>query len=98
MCGPVDTEGYSFKGLASVIVSDGPSCFSGKILGMIDFSVTNFQSCSPLSRTNISLCRLPLILKMSDQFHLPLSVEAFSQYQQLETIVADTILHDGNDT
>lgn len=39
-----------------------------------------------------------LDMDMSDLFHLPLSTQAYSQFQQLVIIMADTILQEGNDT
>ena len=88
----------SFKGLASVIVSDGSSC-----LFWLDIWNNNLMSSifpelfSFAWAQNISVQSFISTNNRSDLFHLPLSAQAFDQFQQLENFLKDFQLQNGND-
>lgn len=89
----------SFKGMASVMVSDGSSCFfwldtwNGRLLSLQFPELFSFVKNSRLSVQSVFDEE-----DLSDLFHLPLSEEAFIQYQQLSSIMDDIDLQHGDDT
>jgi hypothetical protein len=62
-------------------------CFSGQISGMTCSLSKNSQDYSYAKNKNISLAMFILNNRIEDQFHLPLSVQAFQEYQQLQQIL-----------
>jgi len=92
----------SFKGMASAIIKDGSTCFfwtdvwNGRLLSSQYPELYSFAKDHKLSVQ--SFITLVHLTNLSDLFHLPLSSQAYSQFQQPETIIADTVLQEGNDT
>ena len=87
-----------FKGMASVSVADGASCllwndcWMGQPLRLTFAELFSFAK-KPL----LSLQCAASVTNTSSLFNLPLSTEAFAQFQQIEIIVQNLQLSDGVD-
>ena len=88
-----------FKGMASVSVADGSSCllwndcWMGQPLRLTFAELFSFAK-KPL----LSLQCAASVTSTSSLFSLPLSTEAFAQFQQIEIILQNLQLSDGVDT
>lgn len=89
----------AFKGMASAQVTDGSTCqfwvdiWNGRLLSslypeLFSFAKDRFISVSSFINS----------VDFSDLFHLPLSSQAFAQYQILVTLVEATQLQEGKDS
>jgi hypothetical protein len=62
--------------------------FSGLIFGMATFWNPNFQGFTPLPETSTSLSQFFLSNNtLQSQFHLPLSEQAFQEFQSLQGLI-----------
>jgi hypothetical protein len=88
-----------FKGMASVLVKDGASClfwddcWQGPPLKLAYLELYSF-----VKKSSISLKRVTVVNDVSSLFSLPLSVQAYGQFQQVQVILQDLQHLDGMDT
>lgn len=88
----------SFKGLASVIVSDGSTCLFWKDIWNNNLMSSIFPELFSFARAHhISVQSFISTNDRSELFHLPLSTQAFDQFQQLDSFLDEFHLQDGND-
>lgn len=88
-----------FKGIALVLVKDGASClfwddcWQGPPLKLAYPELYSF-----VKKSSISLKRVTVVNDVSSLFSLPLSVQAYGQFQQVQVILQDLQHLDGMDT
>lgn len=87
-----------FKGMAVATISDGSSClfwtdlWNGRL-----FSAQYLELFSFANDAAISVQFILSSEDLADSFHLPLSSQAYSQFQQLLLLVDDTTIQEGKD-
>jgi hypothetical protein len=62
--------------------------------GMTFCCSINFQGYTHAKNKNISVAQFLINNRIEDQFHLPLSIQAFQEYQQLQQIIQDLQVSD----
>ena len=88
-----------FKGMASVPVADGSSCllwddcWQGQPLKLTFPEIYSF-----VKKPDISLKAAVAVTAASSLFNLPLTVEAFDQFQQIEHLLQNLQMVNGADT
>ena len=87
----------SFKGMALVVIRNGQSCFfledlwGGRVLKL------DFPELFSFARNKLLTLGIAKNLKSQQLFHLPLSVEAFQQYNLLRNILDSLDLSEDHD-
>jgi hypothetical protein len=88
----------SFKGMASVTISDGSSCFFWSDVWNDRLLCQQFPKFLSFAKDKfVSVQNYMVAEDMSDHFYLPLSVEAYDQYTQLAILLESIHLHTGSD-
>jgi hypothetical protein len=77
----------STEELQSAQLGMGQLCSFGLTFGMITFLKTNSQGFSFAKNKLISVAKFLATEQLGDLFHLPLSNEAWQEYQALQTII-----------
>lgn len=91
----------SYKGMASATVVDGYTSFfwidvwNGRLLSSQFPELFSFAKDQHISIQSFS--SLSVLDATDELFHLPLSSQAYAQFQQLRSILANVTLHAGND-
>lgn len=89
----------AFKGLASVTVLDGSSCLFWTDLWNNRLLESQFPELFSFAKYKLITVQSFINADdFADQFHLPLSSQAFNQFQQLTLIVDDTFLFGNKDS
>ena len=90
----------SFKCMATATIVDGSTNFfwndmwNGRSLSSLS---SQTDLCSFAIEKHVTVHSIILSEDLLDHFHLPLSVEAFSQFQQLDSLVQDIPIQIGSD-
>jgi hypothetical protein len=87
-----------FKGMASVIVQSGTTCFFWLDVWNDHLLSHDFPHLfSYVKDQKLTVLRVAQATNLSDIFHLPLSEEAFQQFRELGVILNDLHLQDETD-
>ena len=86
--GTSSTFATNSEELQTVKLVMAPLFYFGWMSGMIFFCKSNFQDFSPLQKNQkISVADFLSVTDLASHFHLPLSEQAYEEYQELQEIV-----------